>query len=283
MSLRPGSVLLNYEIVRALGSGGFSVVYLGIDKSEHKYVAIKEFFPEGLAIRQGSLIKPITRYVDEYNWAKSKFLEEARVLGRFDNPSIVDIDQVFELREAAYLVMEFVQGITMKSWLKQIGGAANQAELDLILRPIISALSLIHRNHILHRDISPDNIILRNDLSPVLIDFGAAREAINRRNGKSSAIVKDGLSPPEQYSTVSNNQGPWSDIYSLAATLYYSVSGKFPIDATDRIVDDKLIGLNYHYSSNYRSNFLRAIEWGLKLAPSERPQTIMEWEKILFQ
>lgn len=264
-----------------LGSGGFSVVYLAIDKNTNKYIAVKEFFPENLAVRQGSKIKPINRYIDDYNWVKEKFIEEARILVKFDNPNIIDIFQVFEIDNAAYLIMEYVQGLTMKSWLKQIGGNANQAELDLILKPIINALSLIHKNHFLHRDISPDNIMLRNNLSPVLIDFGAAKEIINRRKGNSSAIVKDGLSPPEQYSTVSINQGPWSDIYSLAATLYYSISGKFPLDATDRMIEDNLVSLKYNYSANYRPNFLKAIDWGLKLSPSERPQTVKEWENLI--
>jgi len=279
---RSGSVLLNYEIIRPLGSGGFSVVYLGIDKQNQKYVAIKEFFPEGLATRQGSIIKPINHFIDDYNWAKNKFLEEARVLSRFDNPTIVDIIQVFEKADAAYLVMEYVQGITLKAWLKQIGGTANQSELDFIFKPIIVALSLIHRNNVLHRDISPDNIILRSDLSPVLIDFGAAREAVGRRSGKSSAVVKDGLSPPEQYSAAGLNQGPWSDIYSLSATLYYAISGVYPADATDRLIQDTLTPLSGQYFYDFRQNFLKAIDWGLKLNPTERPQNINNFENILF-
>lgn len=281
MTLRPGSLLSKYEILKILGSGGFSVVYLAIDNNTNKYIAVKEFFPENLATRQGSKIKPINRYIDDYNWVKEKFIEEARILVKFDNPNIIDIFQIYELDNAAYLIMEYVQGLTMKSWLKQIGGNANQAELDLILKPIINALSLIHKNHFLHRDISPDNIMLRNNLSPVLIDFGAAKEIINRRKGNSCAIIKDGLSPPEQYSTVSNNQGPWSDIYSLAATLYYSISGKFPLEATDRMIEDNLVSLKYNYSANYRPNFLKAIDWGLKLSPSERPQTVKEWENLI--
>jgi serine/threonine protein kinase len=280
--MKRGTILSNYEIIRVLGDGGFSIVYLAVDRLDGTYVAIKEFFPEGLAVRRHSQIKPITRCLDDYLWAKSKFLEEAKVLSRFDNPSIVNIIKVFEIQETAYLVMEYVQGITMKAWLKQIEGAANQFELDLILEHILSALNLIHKNHMLHRDISPDNILLRNDLSPVLIDFGAAREDITRRTGTTAAVVKDGLSPPEQYSTDGTNQGPWSDIYSLSATLYYAISGNFPVVATDRAIEDTLIPLEYRHSGDYRYKFLKAIQWGLEILPAERPRTIADWKELLF-
>lgn len=281
MSLKSGYLIDNFKIDRLIGSGGFSNVYLATNIINYKKYAIKEYYPYGLATRIGNKIIPISKYRENFIWAKNKFMEEAQILVRFNNPNIVDIVQVCEIDENAYLIMEFIEGTTINNWLKQIEDTANQIELDLIIKPILNALKLIHKNKLLHRDISPDNIILRKDLSPVLIDFGAAREALSRKQGVTSAIVKDGLSPPEQYSITGENQGPWSDIYSLSATIYYSITKKFPTQSTIRIINDDLMSLNYLYIKGYRKEFLQAIEWGLQLEIKNRPKNVEEWQNLI--
>jgi len=281
MSLKSGYIIDNYKIHRLIGSGGFSNVYLATNINNYKKYAIKEYFPYELATRIGDKIIPISIHKENFIWAKNKFMEEAQILVRFNNPNIVDIVQVCEINENAYLIMEFIQGTTISNWLKQIKDTANQIELDLILKPMLNALKLIHKNKLLHRDISPDNIILRKDMSPVLIDFGAAREALSRKQGVTSAIVKDGLSPPEQYSITGENQGPWSDIYSLSATIYYTITNKFPTQSTIRMINDDLMPLNYYNIKGYRKEFLEAIEWGLQLEIKNRPKNIEEWQNLI--
>jgi serine/threonine protein kinase len=171
----------------------------------------------------------------------------------------------------------------MSQWLKRLGRPPTQEELDRLLTPLLGALEEVHRHNMMHRDISPDNLLIREDGRPVLIDFGSARESIRGRARALSAIVKHGYSPPEQYTSRPELQGPWTDIYALAATLYRAISGKLPPDATERIVRDDLLPLARLARAPYRQGFLDAIDRGLRMKVEERPQTIVEWRELLFQ
>jgi hypothetical protein len=178
--------------------------------------------------------------------------------------------------------LQFEEGGSFKSWLKGLKRAPRQAELDAILGPLLDALEMVHKGDFLHRDIAPDNIIIRQDKSPVLIDFGSARGEIASHSRTVSALVKPGYSPYEQYATTSSKQGPWTDIYALGATLYHAIAGKRPPDAPSRMVNDEYISAREAALSSYRPGFLAAIDKALNLEVTERPQSVAEWKAALL-
>ncbi|MBI1203214.1 MAG: protein kinase [Rhodopseudomonas sp.] len=281
--LSPGKVLRQYKILKVLGSGGFGITYLVRDETLDKLFAIKEYFPDDFASRRGGTIKPETASVEDFAWAKQLFLEEARILARFDHPNIVKVVQIFEANNTAYMVQDYESGRDLKVWLEEIADAPTQDELDCIVEPLLVALKLIHRNELLHRDVAPDNIYIRDDGTPVLLDFGSAKDALAQRTKNISAVVKPGYSPPELYSSRGRNQGPWSDNYSLAATLYFLITGERPQEATERLLTDQLVPVAATAAAgHYRPAFLDAIDWALKLSPQDRPQTIEDWAAALF-
>ena len=280
--LQAGKLLRQYKVVKVLGSGGFSVVYLAQDETLNKLFAIKEYFPEQFAHRRGATVRANSSEGDNFTWGKARFLDEAKVLARFDHPNIVKVIQIFEANNTAYMVLEYLGGRSFKSWLSEIDGTPNQTELDSVVEAILSALEVIHRNELLHRDIAPDNIYIKDDGTPVLLDFGSAKEAVGQRTKTISAVVKDGYSPIEQYSTQGSGQGPWSDIYALSATLYHAISGIRPEEATQRMLEDHYVPAKQAAKIEYRPAFLDAIDGGLKTVPKDRPQSIIEWRTALF-
>src|SRR5690606_4269769 len=182
----------------------------------------------------------------------------------------------------AYMVLHFEEGQSFKSWLKSLGRAPRQKELDQILEPLLQALQLIHAADFLHRDIAPDNIIIRKDGTPVLIDFGSARREIASHSKTVSALVKPGYSPYEQYAETSRQQGPWTDIYALGATLYHAVTGRRPADSPSRMVKDELVPAREAALSAYRAGFLKAIDHALALQTDKRPKSIAAWRSTLL-
>src|SRR6185503_547720 len=205
-----------------------------------------------------------------------------RTLARFIHPNIVRVHRHFLANNTGYMVLEFEEGGSFKAWLKGLKRAPRQPELDKILAPLLDALELVHKGDYLHRDIAPDNIIIRKDGSPVLIDFGSARGEIASHSKTVSALVKPGYSPYEQYATTSSKQGPWTDIYALGATLYHALSGKRPPDAPSRMVTDEYVPARDAALSSYRPTFLAAIDKALRLEVGERPQSIADWRKTLL-
>jgi serine/threonine protein kinase len=236
-----------------------------------------------VAERQGkSTVRARPGRGEDFAWAKERFIEEARILARFDHPNIVRVARVFSANNTAYIVEDFQSGRSLKEWLRDLDEPPTQAELDLLLTPILDALSTIHANDILHRDLAPDNIYVCDDGSPVLLDFGSAREAIAQRTKTISSVVKTGYSPPEQYSTTGKSQGPWTDIYALGATLYHAVAGKPPDEASDRVLTDDLVPATRAARRVYRAGFLEAIDWALRVDTKRRPQSVSDWRKALL-
>src|SRR3990170_8807269 len=184
-----------------------------------------------------------TELVGDYRWGLDRFIEEAQTLAKFDHRNIVRVYRYFRAINTGYMVLHFEEGQSLKGWLKGLGRAPRQKELDAILAPLLDALETIHKANFLHRDIAPDNIIIRKSGDPVLIDFGAARGdiAAHSKTKTVSALVKPGYSPYEQYAETSKQQGPWTDIYALAATLYHAVTGKRPPDSPSRMLKDDMI------------------------------------------
>ena len=282
----PADTLLggDYRIERVLGAGGFGITYLARDLVLDRAVTIKEYFPVDFAARGGSL-DAIPRSEDsaaDYQWGLARFIEEAKALAQFDHQNIVKVYRYFEANRTAYMVLHFEEGRSLKAWQKSLRRAPRQRELDDIISPLLDALSLIHKADFLHRDIAPDNIIIRTDSSPVLIDFGSARGEIARHSRTVSALVKPGYSPYEQYAETGSQQGPWTDIYALGATLYHVVTGKRPPDAPSRIVKDEYLSAHNGALSSYRTSFLSAIDHALALDIDRRPRNIEAWRGELL-
>lgn len=282
IALPAGHEIEQYTIEHVLGAGGFGITYRAEHRGLGKHFAIKEYFPQDFAFREETQVKAKTSSEDDYEWGLKRFLDEARMLARFSHQSIVKVHHIFETFGTAYLVLEYIEGSSMGVWLKELNAPPSQEVLDQMLPPLFGALAAVHEQGLLHRDIAPDNIYIRTDGTPVLLDFGSARDAIGQKTKTISAVIKSGYSPPEQYTTDAETQGPWTDIYALASTLYMAVTGKPPQESTGRQLTDKLIPAAEIAKGKYRESFLQAIDWALKLRPDERPQTVEAWRAAMF-
>ena len=240
--LPPGTVLDGkYLLGMCLGQGGFGITYLAWDLNLRMKVAIKEYFPGGLVTRSSLMVSPSTQTsVGFFQKGVDAFIREARLLGRFQgHPNIVHISSFFRENNTAYFVMEYVEGRSLAAYLDEKGGRLSWEETTAVISPVMSALEVLHQNGILHRDIAPDNIYLTINGTVKLLDFGAAKNELGQHTHSSAAILKPGYAPLEQYSA-EGNQGPWTDIYALAATIYRVLTGTLPPDAPDRLTGTAL-------------------------------------------
>ena len=274
----------SYRIMRVVGSGGFGITYEAEDINLGTMVAIKEYYPFDFGDRDATMsVRPKSeRHKQTFDWGRSNFLQEARTLARFEHPSIVRVTRVFEANATAYMVMRFERGMSFEAWLGSLGRPPTQEELDAILHPLLDALEMMHGTNFLHRDIAPDNIIVRADGTPVLLDFGAARRAVAEMSRSLTGIVKAGYSPHEQYSSDGRLQGPWSDLYALGGTLYRAVTGKAPEEATLRFDEDNMASAAKLAKGKYRRDFLTAIDTCLKVRHSERPRSVAQLRPMLL-
>ena len=276
----------DYKIVRVLGAGGFGVTYLADETALSRKVSIKEYFPSDFAARSQNLeaTPRSNSCTSDYNWGLERFEDEAQTLARFNHGNIVKVHRIFRANNTAYMVLHFEEGQNFKAWLKTLGRAPRQKELDQIIAPLLDALETIHKADFLHRDIAPDNIIIRCAGDPVLIDFGAARGdiAAHSKTKTVSALVKPGYSPYEQYAETSRQQGPWTDIYAFAATLYHAVTGKRPPDSPSRMLKDEMVPVREAALGGYRASFLDAIQQALALAVDSRPKSVAAWRAALL-
>ena len=224
-----------YEIKSILGQGGFGITYLARDTNLNHDVAIKEYLPIEFSARDPSgAVKPISEeHAEMFEWGKTRFLDEARTLVAFNHPNIVRVLSFFEFNSTGYMVMEYVEGLDFADLIGP-AGSLDEDHLLAIIVPILEGLEQVHDQGYVHRDIKPRNIVIRNDGSPVLIDFGSARQAMREQTRTLTSLVTPGYSPMEQYHQAIGKQGPWTDIYALGATLYAGVTGKKPADALKR-------------------------------------------------
>ena len=242
--LSPGTILNGqYQIARMLGHGGFGITYLAWDNLLHRRLAIKEYMPRDFATRNAtnSTISVFAGEAGEnFAYGLERFLDEARTLAKFQqHAGIVSVLNVFYSNSTGYMVMEYVEGRTLKDYLMEKGNLSWELTLQLFM-PIMDALREVHKSGILHRDISPDNIYLCNDNRVKLLDFGAARYALGGHSQSLSVVVKPGYAPEEQY-RAKGKQGTWTDVYSVAASMYRCIAGVVPPDALDRLDEDELI------------------------------------------
>ena len=280
-ALPQGSRIEGYEIVRVLGVGGFGMTYLGFDDDLDIAVAIKEYLPDALARRDSSLtVTPrSTDDAADFQWGLDRFLSEARDLARFNHPNIIRVRRYFRAHGTAYIVMDYAEGETLSDLIKR-EGKLSQERVQGILLPLMDGLDDVHRSDLLHRDIKPGNIIIRENGQPVLIDFGAARQSTGARSRSMTAVLTPGYAPLEQYST-KGNQGAWTDIYALAAVAYRALTGITPEEATNRVVEDDLLPAVEAGKSYADKAFLKAIDWGLAMNGDERPRDIAAFRAAL--
>ncbi|MCJ7806372.1 MAG: DUF5050 domain-containing protein, partial [Clostridia bacterium] len=232
-----------YLIGRVLGQGGFGITYLAWDINLNIKLAIKEFFPQDLASRAAGHSQ-VSAYSgsmgSQYDYGLDKFLQEARTLAQFEgHPNIVSVRDFFKANGTAYFVMSYVEGITLKDHLANSSGKLPIDQARGIIMPVLDALKEVHKVNVLHRDISPDNIFINQKGQVILIDFGAARQAIGEKGRSLSIILKPGYAPEEQYRS-KGVQGPWTDIYAVGATLFHLVTGQQPPEALERLVEDSM-------------------------------------------
>jgi serine/threonine protein kinase len=273
IALPQGYALNEYRIESTLGIGGFGLTYLATDSNLNTKVAIKEYLPGELALRceDQSVKSKSDSTLETFNWGRSRFLEESRTLASFRHPNIVRVMRFFEANQTAYMVMEFVAGNALNDWIKTRRPLAEQA-LTAIVVPLLNGLEVIHGAGYLHRDIKPGNIFIREDSSPVLLDFGSAR--VTHENTELTAIVSPGYAPLEQYHA-HGHQGPWSDLYAMGAVLYWIVTGDKPVEATARARNDPLKpAIQAGDRSRYSAGLLNAIDWALAPSEESRPQTV---------
>jgi len=281
-ALAVGSMLMEYRIDRILGAGGFGITYLAFDTHLEKRVALKEYLPAVIAARapSGSVVPLSASQQNDYQWGMERFLHEARTLARFSHPNIVRVNRFFQAHGTACMVMDYEDGESLKQMLGR-ERTLPEPWLKAMLGPLLEGLERIHAGGFLHRDIKPDNLFIRTDGSPVLIDFGAARQAIGNASQHLTAIVSPGFAPFEQYSAGSP-QGPWSDLYALAGVLFQAVTGSRPPDAVSRIKGDTLRTALAPARQNYSTDFIQAIEWGMEVDEKQRPQSVADWRPRLL-
>lgn len=278
----------NFLVGRQLGDpGGFGVTYLGFDRHLRDRVAIKEFFPlhmAGRAVDGLEILAHSTQERKNFLYGVAEFKKEAQVLARFRHPNIVRVRRFLEAYGTAYLVMDYYEGETLAERLDHQGGRISHGEALALLRPIFDALSReIHPKSYLHRDISPQNLYLARmggQERPLLLDFGAARQKLGDRSQSLSVVLKPGYAPLEQYESSGRNQGPWTDVYACAATLYRAVTGIIPPTAADRALEDPLQAPN-ELVPDLPRDFSEAIGWGLEMRQDLRPQTIDQFREAL--
>ncbi len=282
-ALPSGYQIHEYAVDKVLGVGGFGITYLGRDTTLNLKVAIKEYLPNELAVRDANLnVLPKSSDCEEtYYWGLDRFLQEARLLARFNHPNIVRVLRFFEANGTAYMMMQYEEGESLDEKLKKTPAQLDEASLQAILFPLLDGLKVMHNEGFLHRDIKPGNIyIRRNDGSPVLLDFGAARAQMRGKDQNMTAIVTPGYAPFEQYFT-DGCQGPWSDIYAFGAVLYKAITGKAPPEAASRVKNDSMVPAVEAGKGRYSDKFLRAIDWSLQSDEKKRPQTIEDWQRAL--
>ena len=282
-ALPQGFRLRAYRVVRVLGVGGFGATYLCEYAGLGVQVAVKEYLPNEIAVRDGAGVYPKSPSDREgFEWGLSRFLDEARTLARFEHPNVVRVRDCFGANNTAYIVMDYEDGEPLDALLRRYG-TLTEAQLKRLLLPVAEGLRQVHAAGFLHRDIKPSNVFVRrSDESPVLLDFGSARQALLQKSRSLTAIASAGYSPPEQYES-HGSHGVWTDIYALCALCHRAITGEAPVEAPRRTGEvarsraDPQKRLATAGLAGYSPGFLEAVDWGLRLIEAERPQSLDEW------
>ncbi len=290
-ALPAGRRLLQFEIQRVIGSGGFGIVYLAVDHSLERLVAIKEYLPAMFAARgaDGRVTLRGARHAATFDAGLRSFVNEARLLARFDHPSLVKVHHFWEADGTAYMVMPWYQGATLRQVRLSMDGPPDEVWARRILDGLLGALEVVHAASVVHRDVAPDNIVLLPDGRPVLLDFGSARHVLAGDTKTITAVVKPAYAPIEQYACATEfRPGPWTDVYAAAATLHWCLLGEAPPTAAARSMHDLYRPLAARpelrdppHGKPYDVRWLAALDWALQVKPEARPQGIAEWREAL--
>ena len=280
-ALPRGYALHAYRIESVLGAGGFGLTYLATDSNLSLKVALKEYLPSDFAARNAdSTVQPKPgEAAESFQWGLQRFMSEAKTLASFRHPNIVRVMRFFEANRTGYMVMEFVEGKPLPDWIGPRRPLPQQT-LQALVAPLLDGLEVIHKAGYLHRDIKPANIFMREDGSPVLLDFGSARE-LKGGNQELTAVVSPGYAPLEQYHT-QGRQGAWSDLYALGGVMYWMLTGNKPVEAAARVRQDIMPpAVKAADGRGYAPEFLGAVDWALKPNDEERPQSVAEFKRRL--
>ncbi|MDB5948410.1 MAG: serine/threonine protein kinase, partial [Massilia sp.] len=279
-----GTRLADFEITGVLGEGGFGIVYIAYDHSLQRAVAIKEYMPGALAMRgadRGVSLRA-ERHQETFKLGLKSFINEARFLAQFDHPSLVKVYRFWEQNRTAYTAMQYYEGRTIKQIVADSPELIDEAWCRKILRQILQALEMLYTVKILHRDISPDNIIVQANGDAVLLDFGSARQIIGDMTKGLTVILKPGYAPVEQYAgDASLEQGPFTDIYALAAVMYFAILKQAPPSSIARMIKDPVAPLQVQAPHGYSPSFLAAIDKSLAVLAQDRPQSIDQLRDLL--
>ena len=278
-ALPRGTRLAEFELRRVLGIGGFGIVYLAFDHALEREVAVKEYMPSSLVGRSGPLQVSLLSQAnaEPFSLGLRSFVNEARLLARFDHPSLVKVHRYWEANGTAYMAMPYYTGSNLHATRRRMTAPPDETWLRNILEPLLGAIERLHNEGVYHRDISPDNVILQPDGRPVLLDFGAARRVLGDKSMALTAILKPAYAPIEQYAEAGAvKQGPWTDFYSLGATLHFLLLGRAPTPATTRTVVDEMPPLAGQTAAlpGCSAPFLRCVDWMLQPRPADRPRNV---------
>ena len=273
---------MEYHLVSILGVGSFGITYLARDTELDKDVAIKEYFPSADVARlDGNTVTVTnTQRTEEFQAGLNSFVNEARTLAGFSHPHIVRVNRYFKANGTGYMVMDYEEGETLKVYLDK-NPFPPEAQLRKLIGLLMDGVGKVHKAGFLHRDIKPDNVFMREDGNPVLLDFGSARLAAGGTNRTLTALVTPGYAPFEQY-TSKSEQGPWSDIYALGGILFYAVTGENPPDALSRMKSDTLTEILMRAHDRYSGEMLDGIKWALDVDEKKRPQSVSEWRRKIL-
>ena len=278
-----GYQLETYRIANVLASGGFSIVYLAYDEHDQP-VAIKEYLPSQLALRnEGDVLPSIAEEnLATFRFGMKCFFEEGRALARLSHPNVVRVLNFFRTNETVYLVMRYERGRTLQEHIVACRGAVKEIFIRHVFSLLLNGLREVHSNKLLHLDIKPANIYIRNDLSPVLIDFGAARQTFVEEGLRLNPVYTPGYASPEQY-TNRELLGPWSDCYSVGASIFACLSGMAPQAADERLEKDRYVSATKVGNGKYSRQLLETVDWCLELDHLKRPQSVFALQKVLME
>ncbi len=284
-ALPVGSQLGEFEIREVIGVGGFGIVYRAWEPALEREVALKEYMPMGMVGRDagGHVSLRSRAYEEDYALGLRSFVNEARLLARFDHPALVKVHRFWEANGTAYMAMPFYKAQTLRQRRQELGAQApTQDWLMSMIEPLLGALAEMHRADVYHRDIAPDNILWCADNRPVLLDFGAARLVLADRTQHLTAVLKPQFAPIEQYADAqSMRQGPWTDVFALASTCYFMLTGRPPLPATARILSDDLAPLAQLAPAGFSAHVLATLDWAMAVRPQDRPQSVATlWDAL---
>lgn len=282
-ALTEGTQLLNYRIAKQLSGGGFSIVYLAYDDAGTP-VAIKEYLPSGLALRnEGELVQATSAdNLNTFRYGMKCFFEEGRALAKIQHPNVVRVLNFFRANETVYMVMQYERGRTLQEHIQHHKGKIKESFIRRVFAQMLNGLREVHTHKLLHLDIKPANVYIRLDGSPVLLDFGAARQTLSSEKSKLSPMYTPGFAAPEQYKN-RERLGPWTDIYSVGATMFSCLAGFAPQAADARQEDDKMTPAGKLWAGEYSEQLLQIIDQCLELDYMKRPQSVFSLQKELVK